>query len=114
MSSTILKSGSEDISLRIVCDAIVRTSKNILFELQTSLLLNSSFFYCINPFSASSSITTILPDCEIEQVTRKSLPLDVVTVDATVKIKNINTNQVETYTFVAPDKAKRKKIPCLY
>lgn len=44
-----------------------------------------------------------------KQVTRKNLPLDVVTVDAKVKIKNMSTDQEETYTFVAPDKVKRKK-----
>lgn len=43
-----------------------------------------------------------------KQVTRKNLPLDVVTIDAKVKIKNLNTNQEEIYTFVAPDKVKRK------
>lgn len=43
-----------------------------------------------------------------KQVTRKSLPLDVVTVDAKVTIKNLQTDQEEIYTFVAPDKAKRR------
>lgn len=43
-----------------------------------------------------------------KQVTRKNLPLDVVTVDAKVTIKNLITDQEEVYTFVAPDKAKRR------
>lgn len=43
-----------------------------------------------------------------KQVTRKNLPLDVVTVDAKVTIKNTLTNEEEIYTFVAPDKAKRR------
>ena len=43
-----------------------------------------------------------------KQVTRKNLPLDVVTVDAKVTIKNLQTDQEEIYTFVAPDKAKRR------
>lgn len=43
-----------------------------------------------------------------KQVTRKNLPMDVVTVDAKVKIKDLNNEQEETYTFVAPDKVKRK------
>lgn len=43
-----------------------------------------------------------------KQVTRKNLPLDVVTVDAKVKIKDLTNNQEEVYTFVAPDKVKRK------
>lgn len=43
-----------------------------------------------------------------KQVTRKNLPLDVVTVDSKVTIKNLETNEEEDYTFVAPDKAKRR------
>ena len=43
-----------------------------------------------------------------KQVTRKNLPLDVVTVDAKVTIKNMVTNEEEVYTFVGPDRAKRR------
>lgn len=43
-----------------------------------------------------------------KQVTRKNLPLDVVTVDAKVVIKNTLTEEEEVYTFVAPDRAKRR------
>lgn len=43
-----------------------------------------------------------------KQVTRKNLPLDVVTVDAKVTIKNTVTNEEEVYTFVGPDRAKRR------
>ena len=43
-----------------------------------------------------------------KQVTRKNLPLDVVTVDSKVTIKNMQTDQEEVFTFVAPDKAKRR------
>ena len=43
-----------------------------------------------------------------KQVTRKNLPLEVVTVDAKVTIKNTVTNEEEVYTFVGPDRAKRK------
>ena len=43
-----------------------------------------------------------------KQVVRKSLPLDVVTVDAKVTVKNLLNNQEEVYTFVAPARAKRK------
>ena len=42
------------------------------------------------------------------KVTRKNLPLDVVTVDAKVVIKNTLTEEEEVYTFVAPDRAKRR------
>lgn len=43
-----------------------------------------------------------------KQVTRKNLPVDVVTIDAKITIKNVDTNQEEVYTFVAPDRAKRR------
>lgn len=41
-----------------------------------------------------------------KQVTRKNLPLDIVTVDAKVVVKNTLTNEEELFTFVAPDRAK--------
>ena len=43
-----------------------------------------------------------------KQVVRKSLPLDVVTVDSKVTVKNLIEKQEEVYTFVAPAKAKRR------
>lgn len=43
-----------------------------------------------------------------KQVTRKNLPLDVVTVDTKITIKDIVSNEEEVYTFVAPDRAKRR------
>ena len=43
-----------------------------------------------------------------KQVTRKNLPMEVVTVDCKVIVKNTLTNEEEIYTFVAPDRAKRR------
>lgn len=43
-----------------------------------------------------------------KQVTRKNLPLDVVTVDAKVTVKNLISKEEELYTFVAPLKAKTR------
>lgn len=43
-----------------------------------------------------------------KQLTRKNLPLDVVTIDAKVTVKNLESNEEEVYTFVQPDKAKRR------
>ncbi len=43
-----------------------------------------------------------------KQVVRKSLPLDVVTVDVKVTVKNLIEQKDEVYTFVAPAKAKRR------
>ena len=42
------------------------------------------------------------------QVTRKNLPLDVVTIDSKVTVNNLQNQEEEVYTFVAPDKAKRR------
>lgn len=43
-----------------------------------------------------------------EQVLRKDLPEDIVTVDTRVTIKNHSTNEEKSYVFVGPDKAKKK------
>ncbi|TBX67050.1 transcription elongation factor GreAB [Flavobacterium silvisoli] len=43
-----------------------------------------------------------------KQVRRKELPLDVVTIDSRVTIKDLESNELYTYTFVAPAKAKRR------
>lgn len=52
--------------------------------------------------------TLILQLKGAKQITRKNLPLNVVTVDCKVTVKNLNTKEDEVYTFVAPAKAKRK------
>ena len=43
-----------------------------------------------------------------KQLTRKNLPLDVVTIDAKVTVKNFESNEEEVYTFVPPLRAKRR------
>ncbi|KVV14792.1 Regulator of nucleoside diphosphate kinase [Flavobacterium sp. TAB 87] len=43
-----------------------------------------------------------------KQVNRKLLPLDVVTVDAKVTIKDLTSQEEHVHTFVAPDKAKQR------
>jgi len=43
-----------------------------------------------------------------QQVTRKNLPEGIVTVDARVTVKNLGSGQEEIFTFVAPDKAKKR------
>lgn len=52
--------------------------------------------------------TLLLQLKKAKQLTRKNLPLDVVTVDSKVNIKNLETNEEEIYTFVAPARAKKK------
>lgn len=43
-----------------------------------------------------------------KQIRRKELPDNVVTIDCRVTIKDLNTNELQTFTFVAPSKAKRR------
>ena len=43
-----------------------------------------------------------------KQVRRKELPLDVVTIDCRVMVKDLQTAAVQTYTFVEPSKAKKR------
>lgn len=43
-----------------------------------------------------------------KQINRKLLPLDVVTTDAKITIKDLTTDQEQVHTFVAPDKAKQR------
>ena len=52
--------------------------------------------------------TLLLQLKKAKQLTRKNLPLDVVTVDSKVNIKNLSTSEEEIYTFVAPARAKKK------
>ena len=43
-----------------------------------------------------------------KQVTRKELPEDVVNIDTRATVKYLDNNKEEVFTFVAPDKAKRR------
>ncbi len=44
-----------------------------------------------------------------KQVVRRELPEDIVTLNKFVTVKNINSNEILTVTFVSPDKAKPNK-----
>lgn len=43
-----------------------------------------------------------------KQIRRRELPDNVVTIDCRVTIKDILTNELQDFTFVAPSKAKRR------
>lgn len=43
-----------------------------------------------------------------KQIRRKELPDNVVTIDCSVTIKDLSTNELQTFKFVAPSKAKRR------
>src|SRR5690349_4190752 len=42
------------------------------------------------------------------QVLKRELPRDVVTVDRSVRVKDLSSGEETTYRLVSPDKAKRK------
>ena len=44
-----------------------------------------------------------------KQLRRAEIPNDVVDIDTIVQVKNLVTNQINTYKFVAPSKAKQKR-----
>ena len=44
-----------------------------------------------------------------KQLRRVEIPNDVVDIDTIVQVKNLATNQINTYKFVAPSKAKQKR-----
>lgn len=43
-----------------------------------------------------------------KQIRRSELPDNVVTIDCSVTIKDLSTNELQTFKFVAPSKAKRR------
>ena len=43
-----------------------------------------------------------------KQIRRRELPNNVVTIDCKVTIKDLLTSEMQTFTFVAPSKAKRR------
>ena len=43
-----------------------------------------------------------------KQIRRRELPDNVVTIDCSVTIKDLSTNELQTFKFVAPSKAKRR------
>ena len=43
-----------------------------------------------------------------KQIRRRELPDNVVTIDCRVTIKDLLTNELQDFTFVAPSKAKRR------
>jgi regulator of nucleoside diphosphate kinase len=47
---------------------------------------------------------------EAQQVLKKDIPENVVAVNKTVKVRDVNTGEELIYKFVAPDKAKRKNL----
>ena len=93
---------------------MVQTYKNMLQETQQEILLTTGIYDLIKDHLKRKKATAEEEEAlkiqlkKAKQVTRKNLPMDVVTVDAKVVVKNTETNEEEVYTFVAPDRAKRR------
>ncbi len=58
--------------------------------------------------TAVQEATLLLQLKNAKQVTRKELPENVINIDTRATIKYLDTNEEEVFTFVAPDKAKRR------
>ncbi len=88
--------------------------ENIVASNPKSIILTTGIYDLIKDYIRRRKVTTaeeaVLTSQlkNAEQVLRKDLPEDIVTVDTRVTIKNHNTNEEKTYVFVGPDKAKRK------
>ena len=90
------------------------TNNNMLQETEQEILLTTGIYDLIKDHIRRKKATVEEEEAlkiqlkKSKQVTRKNLPMNVVTVDAKVIVKNTVTNEEELYTFVAPDKAKRR------
>ena len=93
---------------------MVQTYKNMLQETEQEILLTTGIYDLIKDHLKRKKATAEEEEAlkiqlkKAKQVTRKNLPMDVVTVDAKVVVKNTETNEEELFTFVAPDRAKRR------
>lgn len=89
-------------------------SENIVAENPKHIILTTGLYDLIKDHIRRRKVTPTeeavlnLQLKNAQQVLRKDLPQDVVTVDTRVTIKNHNINEEKTYVFVGPDKAKRK------
>lgn len=92
------------------------TNNNMLQETEQEILLTTGIYDLIKDHLKRKKATAEEEEAlkiqlkKAKQVTRKSLPMDVVTVDCKVVIKNTETNEEELFTFVAPDRAKRRNM----
>jgi len=89
-------------------------SENIVASNPKNIILTTGIYDLIKDYIRRRKVTpaeeAVLTSQlkNAEQVLRKDLPEDIITVDTRVTIKNHNTSEEKTYVFVGPDKAKKK------
>ena len=80
------------------------------------IILTTGIYDLIKDLLRRKKVTPFVEDQLIvqlkraKQIRRRELPSNVVTIDCRVTIKDILTNELQDFTFVAPSKAKRKKM----
>jgi regulator of nucleoside diphosphate kinase len=78
------------------------------------IILTTGIYDLIKDLLRRKKVTPFVEDQLIvqlkraKQIRRRELPDNVVTIDCKVTIKDLLTSEVQTFTFVAPSKAKRR------
>lgn len=89
-------------------------TQNIIASNTQNIILTTGVYDLVKDHIRRKKVTPLEEEIlllqlkKAQQVTRKNLPSNVVTVDARVTVKDHTTNQNKTYVFVAPDKARKK------
>ena len=78
------------------------------------ILLTTGIYDLIKDLLRRKKVTPFVEDQLVvqlkraKQIRRRELPDNVVTIDCKVTIKDLLTSEMQTFTFVAPSKAKRR------
>jgi regulator of nucleoside diphosphate kinase len=78
------------------------------------IILTTGIYDLIKDLLRRKKVTPFVEDQLIvqlkraKQIRRRELPDNVVTIDCKVTIKDLLTSEMQTFTFVAPSKAKRR------
>lgn len=78
------------------------------------IILTTGIYDLIKDLLRRKKVTPFVEDQLIvqlkraKQIRRRELPDNVVTIDCKVTIKDLLTSEIQTFTFVAPSKAKRR------
>lgn len=89
-------------------------SQNIIASNDQNIILTTGIYDLVKEHIRLKKVTPMQGEIlthqlkNAKQVTRKNLPANVVTIDASITIKDHSTNKDQTLVFVAPDKAKKK------
>ena len=79
-----------------------------------NIILTTGIYDLIKDLLRRKKVTPFVEDQLVvqlkraKQIRRRELPDNVVTIDCKVTIKDLLTSEMQTFTFVAPSKAKRR------